>query len=67
MEKVILHKFQSNMDFREAETPKSADSTKPYKLLGQIGGISHRFNFFTKINIFTENQISAENVFLART
>ena len=54
-------------NFREAETPKSAKSTKPYKLLGQIDGISYKFHFLKNSNIFIKSQISAQNVFLTRT
>ncbi len=52
-----------NQHFRVTETPESAESTKPYKFLGQINGIPTRNHFFAEIHHFQQNMISRANHF----
>ena len=53
-------------NFREAETPKSAKSTKPYKLLGQIDEFSPEFHFLKKIPTFSSKMTFPRKMFSSR-
>ena len=50
-------KFHKIWDFRVTETHETAESTKPYELLLQIGGFWARNHFLVEINIFAKNTL----------
>ena len=64
--------FHRKWPFRFTETPESADSTKQYELLLQIGEIPTRNHFstwnplFSGIHTFREGTISARKWFSGR-
>ena len=62
---IFCRNSRENQHFRVTETPESAESTKPYKFLGQINGIPTRNHFLQKISIFNKNMISAQIIPLA--
>ena len=64
MKKVEFHgifiksvEFHKISYFRVTETHETAESTKPYELLLQIGGFWARNHFLAKFSIFAQNTL----------
>ena len=53
--------FRENQDFYVTETPASAESTKPYELLGQIDEISTQNHFLTGNHFSLEMHFSKKD------